>query len=284
VTSTAAVLERLEEFYDTMPRVSARAEEFGALVLFVRDGAGWPFYARPRRDAATPPSAADVAAVRVRQRELGLPEAFEWVHDVTPDLLPVARTAGLSVLEAPLMVLDPAVLPSPDALTADAVRLLDVSSPDFAADLALSRAVAAVGFGAPGTDPGAAGAAGREAALRPVEGDDLAEERQKAVDGRRLTALASTAALGAASSGIAMRHGGVVEIAGVATLPAARRRGLGAAVTALLARASLDAGARLVFLSASSDDVARVYAKVGFRRVGTACIAEPTPVTAPTLA
>jgi ribosomal protein S18 acetylase RimI-like enzyme len=282
VTSTAAVLERLEEFYDTMPRVSARAEVFGGLVLFVRDGTGWPFYARPRRDASAPPSAADVAAVRVRQRELGLPEAFEWVHDVTPDLLAVARSAGLSVLEAPLMVLDPAALPSPGGLTADAVRLLDASSPDFAADVALSRAVAAVGFGAPGTDPGAAGAAARDAALRPVEGDDLAEERQKAVDGRRLTALASTAALGAASSGIGMCHGGVVEIAGVATLPTARRHGLGAAVTTLLARASLDAGAELVFLSASSDDVARVYAKVGFRRVGTACIAEPAPVAAPT--
>jgi hypothetical protein len=33
-------------------------------------------------------------------------------------------------------------------------------------------------------------------------------------------------------------------------------------------------GVDTVFLSASSDDVARVYAKVGFRRVGTACTAE----------
>jgi hypothetical protein len=30
-----------------------------------------------------------------------------------------------------------------------------------------------------------------------------------------------------------------------------------------------------VFLSAGGDDVARVYGRVGFRRVGTACIAEP---------
>jgi predicted GNAT family acetyltransferase len=117
--------------------------------------------------------------------------------------------------------------------------------------------------------------------VRPVEDDDLAEERQKAIDGRRLTAIAEAAELGAVASGIGMRHGGVVEIAGVATLPSARRRGLGAAVTALLARASLDAGAQLVFLSASSDDVARVYARVGFRRVGTACIAEPTSVEPP---
>jgi len=33
-------------------------------------------------------------------------------------------------------------------------------------------------------------------------------------------------------------------------------------------------GVTTVFCSADDDDVARVYAAVGFRRVGTACIAE----------
>jgi hypothetical protein len=33
----------------------------------------------------------------------------------------------------------------------------------------------------------------------------------------------------------------------------------------------------LVFLSAGDDDVARLYSRVGFRRIGTACIAEPAP-------
>jgi predicted GNAT family acetyltransferase len=70
-----------------------------------------------------------------------------------------------------------------------------------------------------------------------------------------------------------------VEIAGVATLPADRRRGLGAAVTATLARHALDTGADLVFLSAGSEQIARVYLRTGFRRIGTACVAEPAPVT-----
>ncbi|HKE50438.1 MAG TPA: GNAT family N-acetyltransferase, partial [Actinomycetes bacterium] len=30
-----------------------------------------------------------------------------------------------------------------------------------------------------------------------------------------------------------------------------------------------------VFLSAGSDDVARIYERVGFQRIATACIAEP---------
>jgi predicted GNAT family acetyltransferase len=63
----------------------------------------------------------------------------------------------------------------------------------------------------------------------------------------------------------------------VATLPAARRRGLGSAVTAALARRALDDGAALVFLSAAEEAVGRIYARLGFRRIATACIAEPAP-------
>lgn len=273
------LFDRLERFYDAVPRDVARTEEHGALVLFVRNGAGWPFYARPRLDATEPPSLADVAAVRERQRELGLPEALEWVHETTPDLLAVARSAGLSVLEAPLMVLDPGALPDQGALTDVPVRLLDPADPDFAADVAAQRAVAAVGFGAPGTDRGEAGPAQRDAAVAGLDEAALDEERARIADGRRLSALAGTPADGALASGMAMRVGDVAEIAGIATLPAARRRGLGAAVTAALARALLDAGTDLVFLSAGSEDIARVYLRVGFRRVGTACIAEPAPVT-----
>ena len=59
------------------------------------------------------------------------------------------------------------------------------------------------------------------------------------------------------------------------TLPSARRRGLGAAVTAELAALVIAGGAHTVFLSAADSAVARVYAGLGFRRVGTAMIAEP---------
>ncbi|WP_239127193.1 GNAT family N-acetyltransferase [Asanoa siamensis] len=277
-TPDPALLRRLETFYDALPRFSAHAEDFGGLVLFVRDGAGWPFYARPRLDGAEPPSAADIMAARERQRELGLPEAFEWVHENSPDLLPVARSAGLAVLEAPLMVLDPAALPT---TAAPGVRLLDPASATFAADTELSRAVAAVGFGTPGTAAGAAGPAERDAARVEIDAAAVDDERAAIVGGRRFTAVATVPDAGVVASGIGMRAGDVVEIAGVATLPAFRRRGLGAAVTLTLARHALDSGAGVVFLSASDMDVARVYLSVGFRRVGTACIAEPAPVTAP---
>ncbi|WP_329087600.1 GNAT family N-acetyltransferase [Streptosporangium sp. NBC_01469] len=69
--------------------------------------------------------------------------------------------------------------------------------------------------------------------------------------------------------------GEVSEIVGVGTLPAARRRGLALAVTAVLIADARSRGVKTVFLSAGDEDVARIYARLGFRRVGTALIAEP---------
>ena len=276
------VFARLERFYDALPRPDARAENFGGLVLFVREGAGWPYYARPRPRADTP-SAADVTAVRERQRALRLPESFEWVHENNPDLLAVARSAGLDVLLAPLMVLETAAL-VPDLPVAGAtIRLLDPGSPGFAADLAASRAVAQLGFGAPAaadapingaliTHP--AGPAERDAVPHP--GADVIEvARKRTAGGRVTTAVVESPDQGVLASGIVQRVDDVAEIAGVATLPSARRRGYASQLTATLARDALHHGIHLIFLSAGDDDVARLYSRVGFRRIGTACIAEP---------
>lgn len=273
------LLDRLERFYDAVPRDVARTEDFGGLVLFVRDGAGWPFYARPRPDAPTP-SAADITGVRQRQRDLGLPETFEWLHDVHPDLLPVARSAGLAVLEAPLMVLDPTTLPPAPTVSDVSVRRLDPADDRFAADLAATRAVAEVAFRTPGTARGPAGPVFRDAALADLPAETVEQERSRARTGRCLTVLAEETEAGAVATGTALRVDTVAEIAGIGTLPTARRRGLAAAVTAALARELLTAGTEVIFLSAGSDDIARIYLRLGFRRVGTACIAEPVPVTA----
>jgi predicted GNAT family acetyltransferase len=66
------------------------------------------------------------------------------------------------------------------------------------------------------------------------------------------------------------------EIVGIGTVPAARRQGLGAAVTARLAQDALDLGAQLVLLTAGDDDVARLYESLGFVRLG-ACGAATLP-------
>ena len=96
-----------------------------------------------------------------------------------------------------------------------------------------------------------------------------------AVDAGKFLVLARGAA-GSAAAGVPMAGGGsgtansgTTEIGGIATRPAFRRRGAGAAVTAALARHLLEAaGLDCVWLSPSGPDQERLYATVGFRSLG----------------
>lgn len=263
------MLQRLEEFYDAVPRARARTEAVGALTLFVRLGAGWPYYARPAR-GGPPPGPADVQAVLQRQRELGVPQALEWVDDLAPALTPAARAAGLVVRHCPLLVLDGA----PRAPVVDAeLRVLTGDEPDLAA----VEAVPHVGFGAGiGTRVGTAGVAARDAAAAEADEERLRLLRAALHEGSAARVAADDARLGPVSSGGYQHALGVAEIVGVATLPVARRRGLAGAVTARLAALAGERGLGTVFLSAQDEDVARVYQRIGFVRVGTAATAEAT--------
>ncbi|MFD9795169.1 GNAT family N-acetyltransferase [Streptomyces sp. NPDC059070] len=258
----------LEHYYDAVPRPSARAEDFGPLTLFVREGAGWPFYARPTPGHVGPVSPADVDKVRARQRELGAPEAFEWVGEVAPGLRAAAEASGLTVHAHPLMVLAPAA-PTPAAHPA--VRMLGADDPLLHAALVLPH----LAFAAPGTAVGAAGPAELAAEIGARAGDGRAEQVAGRIR-RGETAMAAAFEDGLPlCSGMHNPVGGVTEIVGVGTLPSARRRGLGEAVTGALVRDARGRGASTVFLSAGDEDVARIYGRLGFVRVGTALIAEP---------
>ena len=200
------------------------------------------------------------------------------MHETSPELLAVARVGGaVSVLEAPLMVLDPAALPDPATLSDAAVRCWTRTAPASPPTCAARRAVAAVGVRR--RRHRARRRPARPSATPPSPNSNWPRSTRSAPGsptGRRISGAGRHAGRGCAGQ----RHGAcgsddVAEIVGVATLPSARRRGLGAALTATLARQLLDAGTDLVFLSAGSEEIARVYLRVGFRRIGTACIAEP---------
>lgn len=269
------LLQRIETFYDAVPRQGARVEVVSRLTLFVREGDGWPYYARPahplpgaiRADEIT---AADVRAVRARQVELGVPQELEWLHDLNPEVAGAASEAGLAVRLCPLLALDGALTGVPEV----AGTRIDLARPADT-DLAAVEAVAEVGFGAGiGTRVGPAGVAERDAAAARVEADRLAGFRAALTAGTAVRAVARTD-VGPVGVGGYQRAAGVAEIVGVATLPSHRRRGVGAALAARLALAALDAGCGTVFLSAQDEEVARVYHRVGFRRVGTAGLAGP---------
>ncbi|MBV9171766.1 MAG: GNAT family N-acetyltransferase, partial [Chloroflexi bacterium] len=147
---SSPVLAEIETYYDAVPRAAARTEHIGGFTLFIGTGPGVPYYARPSL-GATRFSAEDVQRVRDRQRELGLPETFEWVAETTPSLTAAAEAAGLSVTSHPLMVAgnDRARVPLTPDLEVRLVTLTD--------DLALMHGIAHVAFSQPGTALGSAG-------------------------------------------------------------------------------------------------------------------------------
>lgn len=268
-----SLLSELERYYDTVPRVGgARAEDFGPLTLFVQEGGGWPYYARPALDASegAAATAADVERVLARQRELGVPESFEWVAETTPSLRAAVEAAGLHVHAHPLMVLDAAAAAAAAPAHPD-VRLLGADDPLLPAAVT----VPALAFGAPGT---AVGEAGPEQLAAALSGPEAAE---RAAGVSSMIASGRTVMAAAVRDGVVLCAGqynpvgDVAEVVGVGTLPSARRQGLALGVTAALVARALESGARTVFLSAGDEDVARVYGRAGFRRVATALIAEP---------
>ena len=246
------LLGRLERYYDTVPRATADGEAVGPFTLFVARQ-GWPYYARPTLGLDAEFTADDVRAVLHRQHRLGVPRHLEWVDEITPTLLPATESVGVPVARCALMVLggEP-VEPHLDGVS---LRLLRLDDDGFAP----ARAAVDAGFG---------------------ERDTLTSEPV-------LEAIAAQVQLGrmrvagafdpddrAIGGGSHAPRGDVTELTGIAVIPAWRRRGIGAALAGLLARDAREFGVATVFLSAASESVARVYERVGFVRVGTACIAE----------
>jgi ribosomal protein S18 acetylase RimI-like enzyme len=259
---------RIERYYAAVPLLFADAEEFGPMRLFVRKERGTPYYggpshAQPIAEGAGTVTAADIARVRARQRELGVPEAFEWLAEAAPTLRARIEAAGLPVRERPLMALDPhhplPPQPLPDGVT---LRVLTADDPVLPRALALPR----LAFAEAGTAVGAMGRVELSAAAEELTADGTVEAIRPTLRAGHKTLIAALAPDG---TPLAVGHyhpaNGTTEIGGVGTLPTARRQGLAAAVTAALAGHARDHGVRTVFLAYAEDTIARIYARLGFR-------------------
>jgi ribosomal protein S18 acetylase RimI-like enzyme len=275
VRTDSVVRAQLERYYDAVPRLSARVEHIGPLSLFISDSGAQAYYGRPtlgHRDAIT----ADAVRVVVeRQRRLGLPQSLEWVAETTPSLEAATLAVGLEVSRHPLMVFESTRGAAPD-VTANA-RVLEPDDPA----LATAIAAAHLAFSEPGTAVGATGRAelaDKAAELR-IDGW-LAALAQRMRVGQAVVAAAfesgdePDAAAVAVASGQHNPVDATTEIVGIGTLPTARRRGHAQAVTRALVQHARSTGIETIFLSAGDDDVARIYERIGFRRIGTALVAD----------
>jgi ribosomal protein S18 acetylase RimI-like enzyme len=263
------IIQQIDAYCDTQPRERARAEEHGPLVLFVPVKPGFPYYARPRLGNRGPVTAADVRAVRARQRELRLPESFEWVERSAPEMAAAAVKAGLRVHRHPMLMLE-ALAPAPALPPESAARVVAPDDPE----LLYAWAVPGVAFAHPGSEIGRAGVVERDKIAANHDPAVIEGVRERLRAGRSVLATASGPD-GPLASGSYQYLAGVAEITGIGVLPAARRQGLGAAVTHVLAAHALSRNTPTVFLSAADSDAARIYTRLGFREIGTAVIAEP---------
>ncbi|GAA2794759.1 GNAT family N-acetyltransferase [Kribbella solani] len=260
------MITRVDSYLHSVPLSGAVAEQLGPFTLF-RSTTVWPYYARPVPGSGATIAPDDIERVRARCAELEIPLSFEWVVETCPSLGPAAISAGLTVVEHPLLVLE-----RKDFRPAVADARCEILPADDN-EVRRARAVVGLAFSEPGTGVGSAGPAERDAAATEVPDDVAAALRDRMLRGVSVGAAAYTAD-GIVASGNHQPVDTVSEIVGVGTLPSMRRRGLAAAVTSTLVEHALDHGVEVVMLSAQSEAVAAVYKRVGFRQIGHAGAAE----------
>ncbi len=269
------LLKHVDSYLDAAPRGCADHLDVGPLRAFI-SRAPWPFSIRPRPDAdlggpqaVTSEDVLRAAAVLEAARQ---DVSFEWVEELVPSLRGALTRCGYAVTSYPLLVRP---LDVPVARTSSGTRLLAADSRDLVTALAVSD----LGFAAPGTSVGEAGPADRDAMS--LDRAVLAHVQGRIRDGSSVVVVHDDPADGITAVGWHQPIGADTELVGIATLPTHRRRGAAAAVVAELLGDARARGCTLALLSAGDDDVARVYERVGFGRIGHCGAAEPAS-TSPT--
>jgi len=263
-------LTRIDHYLDRVPRSGAFVEEIGPFTLFVGQAHGWRYYGRPRVALNEAITQRDIERLLARQRELNVPTSIEGLTDITPSLAGACHAAGLTVEEVPLLVhRSGEQTPVPEGVR---IRRLD---PDDVA-VSASQAVAALAFGNAGTETGSVGVKERDEMLRTRDEPPDAYVRDRISRGLSVLFVGEDES-GVVASGMHQPVAEITEIVGVATLPSMRRRGLAAAITADLVSDAYRNGISLCFLTAGSTEIARVYERIGFQRVGTAIAANLAP-------
>jgi predicted GNAT family acetyltransferase len=176
---------------------------------------------------------------------------FEFTGELWPTLVPTLTNARLKLQAAqPLMLCG-----SPEfrPFTARDVQVRLLTAADDRAEHATYLEIQSKGFG---DGPPA------------VSDEDVARLGRRLREGQLRAALARLGGV-PAGTGAITGHEGIGELVGVATLPAMRHRGVATTVSAFLVQEHFNLGHDLAWLSAADAYAQAVYARIGFRLLGT---------------
>ncbi|EFE77005.1 GNAT family N-acetyltransferase [Streptomyces filamentosus] len=202
-------------------------------------------YAIPDRGAE--PTADDVAALVDAFRERGRLPRLEFLPAWAPAAEPALLAAGFTVENrAPLLACGREGLRTPKPV--DGLR---IAVPATEAEFTDAARVQHQGFGGEG---------------EPEQG--MTDWLRAAATGDGGAALAVLDGTPAGAGGCSVAVDGLSELAGLAVAAPFRRRGVGAALSAWLTDRALGQGCRTVWLEPGGPDVERIYAGIGYRRIG----------------
>lgn len=215
----------------------------------VRHNVNWSLkyanYAIPDQGAEPTPDELDalVAGFRERDRMPRLEYLPSWAPAVEPALLATGFTVEN---RAPLLACAPG-----DLLPPKPVAGLVTDEPATDAEFDTAALVQHLGYGGTG-EP---------------ESGQAAWLRNAAANGGAAL-LATVDGTPAGVGGCSVPVDGLSELAGLAVAADFRRRGIGAALSAHLTGTAFERGCRVVWLEPGDADVERIYAGIGYRRIG----------------
>lgn len=202
-------------------------------------------YAIPDREAE--PTADEVAALVDAFREHERLPRLEFLPACAPAVEPALLASGFTVENrAPLLACGHGDLRTPKPV--DGLR---ITVPGTEAEFTDAARVQHRGFGGEG---------------EPEQG--MTDWLRAAATGDGVAALAVLDGTPAGAGGCSVAVDGLSELAGLAVAAPFRRRGVGAALSAWLTDRALDRGCRTVWLEPGGPGVERIYASIGYRRIG----------------
>ena len=222
--------------------------EVGPFTCFFRRGSTLAAltYARPTGPLPADVSA-DIALARAAFAKRGRVCRWEYLADLFPDFAAQLQAEGFPAPTLhPLMVVTPQSF-QPCACDAAHVRPLETGE-----SRAMSRMLDAA-YGAADQDPQAMDA----------EADLIG-----GLMSRGAIAYGAFVNGQVRAGGIHTPLGDTTELAAIGTLPAFRRQGMASAVASALTADAFARNAACVFLSAEDEAAQRIYARIGFTRIG----------------